>query len=182
MCIPPILIVNHFAVDTIFKSFIYLLCTKLLPILYGWSLYKMHKGVIFENLLKDLLINFVNKLKIWISREFCFLFQASYVLMKYWRIEESGVACWNAKFMLLFWHFLLSKEPNLTNTCTFAEKKAKCIFLGTFRNVELKRISDIFTQTFVFPYTIYRKIGTKISRFIDQKSTFSLSKYVKKII
>ena len=123
LCIPPILIVNHFAVDTIFKSFIYLLCTKLLPILYGWSLYKMHKGVIFENLLKDLLINFVNKLKIWISREFCFLFQASYVLMKYWRIEESGVACWNAKFLLLFWHFLLSKEPNLTNTCTFAGKK-----------------------------------------------------------
>ena len=76
LCIPPILIVNHFAVDTIFKSFIYLLCTKLLPILYGWSLYKMHKGVIFENLLKDLLINFVNKLKKWISREFCFLFQA----------------------------------------------------------------------------------------------------------
>ena len=124
LCIPPILIVNHFAVDTIFKSFIYLLlCTKLLPILYGWSLYKMHKGVIFENLLKDLLINFVNKLKIWISREFCFLFQA---YMSWWNIDElkkAGLLAWNAKFMLLFWHFLLLKEPNLTNTCTFAGKK-----------------------------------------------------------
>ena len=130
LCIPPILIVNHFAVDTIFKSFIYLLCTKLLPILYGWSLYKMHKGVIFENLLKDLLINFVNKLKIWISRKMLFSFSSICVLMKYWRIEESGVACWNAKFMLLFWHFLLSKEPNLTNTCTFAGEKTQVHLFG----------------------------------------------------
>ena len=133
---PLILIVNHFAVDTIFKSFIYLLCTKLLPILYGWSLYKMHKGVIFENLLKDLLINFVNKLKIWISREFCFLFQA-YVSwwksMSWWNIDElkkAGLLAWNAKFMLLFWHFLLSKEPNLTNTCTFAGKKTQVHLFG----------------------------------------------------
>ena len=115
LCIPPILIVNHFAVDTIFKSFIYLLlCTKLLPILYGWSLYKMHKGVIFENLLKDLLINFVNKLKIWISRKFCFLFQASYVLMKYWRIEESGVCLLECKIYASILTFSIVKrtQPN----------------------------------------------------------------------
>ena len=113
LCIPPILIVNHFAVDTIFKSFIYLLlCTKLLPILYGWSLYKMHKGVIFENLLKDLLINFVNKLK---NMNFTrILFSFFKHLMSWWNIDElKKVGCLLGMQNLCFYFdiFYCQKNP-----------------------------------------------------------------------